>query len=175
MRLDWLMGQVAIPGWWLGLAHERIRPGPAVWAVLISLLIMIPNSRSLGPFSPGPYWVYIATGDWLAQNTREPERVLDLTDWSLYFSQRPGYNVANVADAMSDPNTRWIVVREPSNRGRLALRPDHPRTDRWPRAGRAAADRDRPDQAPIRIYDRYPPACRRRRRTTGSNNGIWRR
>ncbi len=72
--LAWLVGNVAIPGWWLGLTHERIRPGPAVWAVLISLLIMIPNSRSLGPFSPGPFWIYIATGDWLAQNTSEPEQ-----------------------------------------------------------------------------------------------------
>ena len=50
--LAWLMGNVAIPGWWLGLTHERIRPGPAVWAVLISLLIMIPNSPFVGSIQP---------------------------------------------------------------------------------------------------------------------------
>ena len=71
--LDWLMGKVAIPGCWLGLANEPMRPGPAIWAVLISFLIMIPTTRSLGPNCPGPYWAYIATGDWLAQNTCEPE------------------------------------------------------------------------------------------------------
>src|SRR5262249_52825630 len=41
------------------------------------------------------------------------DRVLDLTDWSLYFSQHPGYAFARVYDAPVDPAVRWIVVREP--------------------------------------------------------------
>ena len=155
---DWLMDKLAFPGWWFGLAHERIRPGPAIWAVLISSLIMIPNSRSLGPFSPGPYWIYIATGDWLAQNTREPERVLDLTDWSLYFSQRSGYNVADVGDAMSDPNTRWIVVRSPQ----IEENWHYDQVIRELIGGRAPVAllpiEIGPNQAPVCIYDRYPPA-----------------
>lgn len=44
--------------------------------------------------------------------------MLDLTDWSLYFSQRPGYHFANVYEAPADPNTRWIVVRTPHLVGR---------------------------------------------------------
>ena len=45
-------------------------------------------------------------------NTLGNERVLDLTDWSLYFSRRTGYNFADVYEAPADPHTRWIVVRD---------------------------------------------------------------
>ena len=91
--LDWLTSKVAIPGRWLGLAHDRFRLGPAVWAVLIALMVIVPNVRSLGPAHPGPFSVYYTTGDWLAANTRPEEKVLDLTDWSLFFSQREGYRL----------------------------------------------------------------------------------
>jgi Dolichyl-phosphate-mannose-protein mannosyltransferase len=171
---DWLMGKVAIPGWWLGLANERIRPGPAIWAALISFLIMVPNVRSLGPICPGPFWVYIATGDWLAQNTREPERVLDLTDWSLYFSQRPGYNVANVRDAMSDPNTRWIVVRSPHIEGNWHY--DQIISEliggREPVA--SLPIQIGPEQAPVSIYDRSTPAVPTSTANNQGNVEIWR-
>ena len=81
-----LVSKVSIPGRWLGLPHERLRPGPAVWAVLLASLI-VPVIRDQGPFNPGPYSVYHTTGEWLANNTRDTEQVLDLTDWSLYFSR----------------------------------------------------------------------------------------
>ena len=121
---------------------------------------MIPNIRSLGPFNAGPFSVYRATGQWLAHNTRDSEQVLDLTDWSLFFSQRPGYLFANVYEAPADPDTRWIVVRKPHVEGRwhysevireliggrepVALIP--PQAD--------------PTQVQIRIYDRRSPAPR---------------
>jgi hypothetical protein len=115
--LTWSMGKVSIPGRWLGLAHERLRPGPAIWAVLIGLLVVVPNLRSLGPPNPGPFSVYRETGQWLAQNTRISDQVLDLTDWSLFYSGGPGYLFANVYEAPSNPNTRWIVVRQPHVEG----------------------------------------------------------
>ena len=80
--------------------------------MLLALLIVVPNIRDLGPVNPGPYSVYHTTGEWLAHNTLGNEQVLDLTDWSLYFSRRSGYNFANVYEAPADPHTRWIVVRE---------------------------------------------------------------
>jgi len=103
---------VSIPGRWLGLAHERLRPGPAVWVVLLALLIVLPRIRDLGPLNSGPYSVYHTTGEWLARNTHGAEQVLDLTDWSLYFSRRKGYAFADLYEAPADPNTRWIVVRQ---------------------------------------------------------------
>ena len=47
--LAWLMNKVAIPGRWLGLAAERVRPGPAVWATLLALFVVLPNVRARGP------------------------------------------------------------------------------------------------------------------------------
>jgi hypothetical protein len=115
--LTWLMSRVSIPGRSLGRVHERLQPGPAVWAALIALVIVVPNLRPLGPVKPGPFSVYIRAADWLAHNTRSTERILDLTDWSVYFSQRPGYSFANVYEAPADPNMRWIVVRKPHVEG----------------------------------------------------------
>ncbi len=69
--------------------------------------------------------------------------MLDLTDWSLYFSQRPGYNLANVADAMSDPNMRWIVVRSPQIEEDWHYDQVIRELIGGRAPGRAAADRDR--------------------------------
>jgi len=154
----WLMSKLSIPGRWLGLARERLRPGPAVWAILIALLIVNPRIRSLGPLNTGPFSVYRATGQWLAHNTRDHDQVLDLTDWSLFFSQRPGYRFANVYEAPANPDTRWIVVRKPHVEGR------------WPYSDLIRAliggrepvalvpSQASPNQVQIRIYDRRSPA-----------------
>jgi len=112
-----LMGKVAIPGRWLRLPHERLRPGPAVWSALIVFFIVIPNIRPLGPANAGPFSVYRETGRWLARNTQDDGMVLDMTDWSLYFSNRPGYIFANVYEAPLNPRTRWIVARKPHVEG----------------------------------------------------------
>ena len=160
--LAWIMSKVAIPGRWLGLASERLRPGPVIWATLLALLVMLPNVRALGPATAGPYSVYRLTGDWLAQNTDASGGVLDLTDWSLFFSQRAGYPFATVYDAPSHPDLRWIVARKPhvvghwhysrvireliGDREPVALIPPHPAHD----------------QVQIRIYDRHalsPPSA----------------
>jgi hypothetical protein len=118
--MTWLMDRVSIPGRWLALAHQRLRPGPAVWAALIAVFVVIPNVRSSGPLNPGPFSVYHQTGEWLAQHTRDNEQILDLTDWSLYFSRRGGYFFANIYQAPVDPATRWIVVRKPHIEGHWA-------------------------------------------------------
>jgi 4-amino-4-deoxy-L-arabinose transferase-like glycosyltransferase len=156
--LAWIMGKAAIPGRWLGLASERLRPGPAVWAALLVLFVVLPNVRALGPATTGPYSVYQSTGEWLAEHTDASGGVLDLTDWSLYFSQRPGYPFATVYEAPAHPDLRWIVARQPhilghwnysrvirdliGDREPVAMIPPHPTRD----------------QVQIRIYDRLAPA-----------------
>jgi hypothetical protein len=158
--LSWLMSQIGIPGRWLGLAHERLRPGPAVWAALLAVLVVLPNIRSLGPLNAGPYSVYHATGEWIAQHAANEDRVLDLTDWSLYFSQRPGYSFASVYDAPRDPNIRWIVVRKPHLDGRW----HYSQVIRDLVAGKepvaVVTSRGGSDDMQIRIYDRHSPAPR---------------
>jgi Dolichyl-phosphate-mannose-protein mannosyltransferase len=117
-----LLSRISIPGRWLGLPHDRLRPGPAVYAVLLALLL-VPIIRWQGPFNPGPYSVYHTAGEWLAQNTLANDQVLDLTDWSLYFSRRTGYSFADVYDAPADPHTRWLVVRDGQIDGRRPYAP----------------------------------------------------
>lgn len=152
--LTWLIGRIAIPGAWLGQARERLRPGPAVWVVLLGLLILSPQLWKPGNFIPGPFNVYRDTADWLAVHAGPDGRILDLTDWSLYFSRRPGYRFAQVYDAPRDPELRWVVVRRPhldghwnyssvvrnlvQGRDPVALLPANPK----------------PGQLQIRIYDR---------------------
>ncbi len=115
--ISWVTSKVAIPGRWVGLAHERFRLGPAAWGMLIAPLVIVPSVRWLGPAHPGPFAVYYTAGDWLARNTRPDEKVLDLTDWSLFFSEREGYQLADLCKAPEDPRTRWIVVRRPEVEG----------------------------------------------------------
>jgi 4-amino-4-deoxy-L-arabinose transferase-like glycosyltransferase len=155
--ITWLLNKVSIPGRWLGLAHERLRPGPAVWTVLVTVLVVLPYLRSLGPLNPGPFAVYHAAGRWLAAHTQTGDQVLDLTDWSLFFSERPGYIFANVYDAPTDPNTRWIVVRKPHVDGHW----NYSEVIRKLLAGREPVELipqgATRDQVQIRIYDRQSP------------------
>ncbi|MGZ3486135.1 MAG: glycosyltransferase family 39 protein [Isosphaeraceae bacterium] len=155
--LAWLMARISIPGEWLGAAAQRLRPGPAVWAVLLAVLIVAPRLHSSGQLIPGPFHVYRDAGAWLAQNAGGDERALDLTDWSLYFSRRPGYRFANVYEAPADSTLRWIIARKPhldghwnysavlrqlvGQRDPVALIPANPQ----------------PGQLQLRIYDRLGP------------------
>ena len=155
--LVWLTSQDLDSRSMAGDGHDRIRPGPAVWAGLIAILVIIPYLRTLGPLRAGPFSAYHTAGDWLARNTRAHEQVLDLTDWSLFFSRRPGYHFADVYTAPRDPNTRWIVVRRAAHRGALALQPGRSRPDRRPGGSRALPPRPGPNEMQIRIYDRLSP------------------
>jgi Dolichyl-phosphate-mannose-protein mannosyltransferase len=156
--LSWLTSKVAIPGRWLGLADERFRLGPAAWLMLIAPLVIVPCIRSLGPAHPGPFAVYYTAGDWLARNTRPQEKVLDLSDWSLFFSQRGGYHFADVSKAPADPQTRWIVVQRPNVDGHW----HHGKVIGELLSGKAPVARLPAQAAPgelqISIYDRQSPA-----------------
>jgi len=116
--LTWLMARISIPGDWLGASEPRLRPGPAIWAVMLAVLIVSPRLHGSGQLIPGPFHVYRDAGAWLAQNADDDERALDLTDWSLYFSQRPGYRFANIYEAPADSALRWVIARQPHLDGR---------------------------------------------------------
>ncbi len=156
--MTWLMDKVAIPGRWLRLASKRLRPGPAVWSALILFFVVIPNIRSLGPANAGPFSIYRETGRWIAQNAHDDGMVLDLTDWSLFFSARPGYIFANVYEAPTNPKTRWIVARKPHVEGhwhysqvlRDLIADRQPIALVPPQAG--------PNRVQIRIYDLHSPS-----------------
>jgi hypothetical protein len=79
--------------------------------------------------------------------------VLDLTDWSLFFSDRPGYIFSNVYEAPLNPRTRWIVARKPHVEGHW----HYSQVLRDLIAGREPIALVPPDAGPnrvqIRIYD----------------------
>jgi hypothetical protein len=112
--IAWLMGKVLNSRRWFNLTGNRVTSGRAAWAAVVALVIlMILKTHDLGPLNSGPFSVYQATGEWLARNASNDEQVLDLTGWPLFFSQRSGYNFADVYDAPADARTRWVVVRQP--------------------------------------------------------------
>lgn len=112
-----LMARISLPGRCLGAVQGRLRPGPAVWAILLAVLIITPRLHGSGQLIPGPFHRYRDAGAWLALNAEDHERALDLTDWSLFFSQRPGYPFADVLDAPADSSLRWVVARKPDLEG----------------------------------------------------------
>jgi hypothetical protein len=160
LGITWLMDRVSIPGRWLGVLHERLRPGPAVWAAMIAVVSIVPIYRASGPLELGPFSVYYQTGDWLAENTRHDEQVLDLTDWSLYFSRRSGYEFADLYHAPADKSTRWVVARRRDVEGpwqycqkiRDLIGAREPVASLPPQPG--------PNEVQIRIYDLLTPVIR---------------
>jgi hypothetical protein len=155
--LGWLMNSLVIPGEWLGRAGERFRLGPAVWATLLVGIVVIPQVQAMTPYH-GSFAAYRDAGTWLAQTkSHEHGKVLDLTDWSLFFSGQPGFKYSEVHWAAIDPNTRWVVVRDAHLRGRWSytrtvhdLIADQEPVVRFP-ANPA------PGEIQVRIYDRRAP------------------
>ena len=112
--ITWILSKISVPGRWFGLSRERLRPGLVGHGIVVAcLVIVILRIQDLGPLNPGPFTVYHATSQWLTRNARGQEHILDLTGWPLYFSRLRGYSFANVYDAPTDPQTRYIVVRQP--------------------------------------------------------------
>ncbi|MFI5459032.1 MAG: glycosyltransferase family 39 protein [Isosphaerales bacterium] len=173
--LTWLMGKLSVAGQWLGPACVRLLPAAPVWTLAIALAIVTLNIRSLGPLNSGPFSVYQETGRWLAHNTRDNDQVLDLTDWSLFFSHRPGYLFASVYEAPANPNTRWIVVRKPHVDGRWHFS----EVIRELIGGREPVALVPPqahsNQVQIRIYDRRSPAPQTATTTNPRDAGTRRR
>jgi hypothetical protein len=110
--LTQLISVVAIPGRWLGLPDATLQIRPAVlcavllcwigWAVFPSL------SAPKLAFAP-----YREAGQWLASHAANDGKVLDMTNWSIYFSEKSGYAFAQIYDAARDPEIRWVVARAP--------------------------------------------------------------
>jgi hypothetical protein len=155
--LAWLMRSIVIPGAWLGRGDERFRLGPAVWAAVLAGFVAVPHLQAMTPYH-GSFAAYRDAGDWIARTkARDHGKVLDMTDWSLFFSGQPGFKFSQVQWAAIDPNTRWIVAREAHVRGRWF----------YTRAVRDLIDgrepvvtfpaHPAPREVQVRIYDRRAP------------------
>jgi hypothetical protein len=165
-----LVCRFRIPGRWLGIEQRRVGMPVPIWSILIAGLMLAINSHGMGFENPGPFAVYHATAGWLAQNVTVTEKVLDMTDWSLYFSQRRGYHFADAYKAHGDPATRWIIVRGPHVDGRWPYSEVIRELigDRKPVA--VIPRRPAPGQLQVRIYDRLQAFAPSIDRTAESSN-----
>jgi len=166
---DWLIDRVAFPGRWVSkgfnidpgpngadLGFLTYRPGPAVWLAAVGLVAILPGMKALGPARPGPFWLYRSAADYLTSLADPDDRILDLTDWSLFFSGRTGYHFAEVFTAPADLATRWIVVTAPHVDGDRSFSPivRDMIGDREPIISIPPLPDKR--QLQLRIYDRNP-------------------
>jgi hypothetical protein len=144
---------LVIQGRWFGLPGVSFRPVPAVWAVLLALCLVLGQSRPSAS-SPAGFAVYQDVGDWIARRASRDGRVLDMTDWSLYFSGRPGYIFADVYQAAADPATRWVVVQDAHLRGRWHYSAVLNELLAGRRPVATYPERGEPGRLRIRVYDR---------------------
>jgi hypothetical protein len=155
--LAWVMRKVSLDARWLGLGEGRLRPGPAVWALVVGALVAWPVYRSRMPYQSS-FAAYRQAGSWIASQSDGNGRVLDMTDWSLFFSGRNGLGFDAVGDVASLPQTRWVVVRDAHLQG-------HGRSSEVARelvAGRLPVARfpenAGPEQVQVFVYDLASPA-----------------
>jgi hypothetical protein len=108
-----LLTSMAIPGRLLGMGEGRFRAGPAVWVAVLAGFVAINSGELFAPINAG-WGGYRAASDWLAKQVNVPpdERIVDVTGWTLFYGQRPGYTFANLVEAPLNPDLRWVVVRE---------------------------------------------------------------
>ncbi len=114
--LDGVLRSAAIPGRWLGLGEGRFTAGPAVWALVLVGFGAWCAPNTLAPLNDSNAG-YRDAGYWLKQNVPATAWVVDVTGWSLFYGERPGYTFANLDDTARDPNIRWVIAREAHLRG----------------------------------------------------------
>jgi hypothetical protein len=154
---SWLTRHTVIDGERIGLGPGRVRPGPAVWAALLAAIAYATAARTPTPYTSS-FAPYRMAGSWLEQRPEVDGRVLDLTDWSLFFANRAGYGIGKVEEASARPETRWVVLREAHLNG-------HGRSSAMARAlvaGRSPVarfpDHPGPRQIQVAVYDLSEPA-----------------
>lgn len=116
--LTWLIRRVSFDARQLGLGEGRVAPGPAVWAVVIAAVVAWPLYRARTPYNTS-FLPYRLAGNWLASRPDSDGRVLDMTDWSLFFSDRQGDGFAGILDVAGRGDTRFLVVRDAHLAGHL--------------------------------------------------------
>jgi hypothetical protein len=84
---------------------------PALWTSGLAAIVAAYGSAAVAPVNAG-LGAYRDAGHWLASHVPADARVVDVTGWSLFYSDRKGYTFRNVHEAFADPSLRWVVVRE---------------------------------------------------------------
>jgi hypothetical protein len=83
----------------------------------VGCALMAPDLRELREPPNMAHAGYREAGAWLAAHVPPGARVVDVTGWSLFYGERPGYVFANLDEALVDQDLRWVVAREAHTRG----------------------------------------------------------
>jgi len=106
-----LLALVAIPGRWLGQADGRYTLGPVGFAVSLAALAWFYRGDLQAPIN-NQFAGYRQAAEYLDQHVPRGDKVVDVTGWSLFYGERPGYTFANLIEAMGDRDLTRVVVRD---------------------------------------------------------------
>ena len=74
-------------------------------------LITVNGPALTAPVNAGA-GTYREAGAWVVRNVPLDGRIVDVTGWTQFYSERPGYTFANLIEASSDHTARWVIVRD---------------------------------------------------------------
>jgi hypothetical protein len=90
--------------------------GAVLSALVLGGLACTLAPRTVAPVNEG-LGAYRSAGRWLHEHVAPGSHVVDVTGWSLFYGDLPGYTFGTLAQAPGDPSVRWVVAREAHLRG----------------------------------------------------------
>lgn len=111
--LYWLSNRLLdrVSGLQRGSSETRLEPGPLLW-VAIGITWAIFHGRVFMKPIGNDALGYRQAAEFLSNRLQANEHVADLTGWTPYYADRPGYTFATINEAFHDPYLRYVVVRE---------------------------------------------------------------
>ena len=111
LGLDGLLRHAVLPGRWLGEGRRSLRPGPIFWLIALAIVGLPSLDRHRSPLN-GSFAAYREAADWLSEHAEAGDGVVDLTGWTQFYGEFPGYSFADLIYAGADQSARWVVARE---------------------------------------------------------------
>ncbi|WP_435017381.1 glycosyltransferase family 39 protein [Tundrisphaera sp. TA3] len=106
-----LFETLAIPGRWLGLDDVKYTAGPLVRLLALGGLIWSNSGEIREPLNQR-FAGYRGAAEYLKANVPEGEKIVDVTGYSQFYGERPGYTYADLVAAKADKSIRRLVVRD---------------------------------------------------------------
>ena len=110
--LQRLLALVRVPGRWGGADPEaRYRLGPIGVLASIAALGFAYRAELARPINH-QFEGYREAAFYLSIHVPPTDKTVDVTGWSLFYSDHPGYTFANLIEAMGDRSVCRVVVRD---------------------------------------------------------------
>lgn len=147
---------IAVSGRWLGQPGGTLRPGPALWVLLLGAYGAWSAPELFRPLNTA-YIGYREAAAWVEANTAPDARVLDLTGWSLFYAERSGYTFHNLEGVVASPDSvEYVVVRGAHLRGPWNYCDLSRRMTDQARLVATFPEHPGPEQSRVFVFDRRP-------------------